>query len=301
MLRRSHLALAVATLALLAAIPTGSAEAAGPEEGTIVTVELELKASNGLQAKLETSDDETVTLDVERKDRQLVRYEVQGEVTEAGLTVRFGRLGTIDVAFAPAETLSATEPSEGCQGAPRTLREGIFTGTIDFTGERGYVRIEGPRAEGSMSVISQWTCVTKPNPFDGAWRASAPSSRKGTSASFHAESRRCSCFFAAGIHYPKGRGRSIFYGAKIEKHDGMEILRTTQAVAGASAFVFDHAAGTATLRPPQPLSGHATFRNRPHARDFWHSTIRVPLLGADPLRLDGSGFRLGLYPEYHFD
>jgi hypothetical protein len=81
----------------------------------------------------------------------------------------------------------------------------------------------------------------------------------------------------------------------------MEIARATFASAAASAFVFDYEAGTATLRPPQPFSGHATFRRRPHADNLWRSTIRVPLLGADPLRPGGPGSGAVLYPEYHFD
>ena len=161
MRRPSLLASATAIVLLLVA---ATAPAASPETETIVKVELGLKASNGLRAQLETSDDETVTLELRRKDH-LVSYEVQGEVTEEGLKVRFGRLGLIDVAFTPTRTLSSTEPSEGCAGEPRTLREGTFTGTIDFTGERNYVRIEASQVEGSMSVISQWQCPEELSPL----------------------------------------------------------------------------------------------------------------------------------------
>ena len=116
-----------------------------------------LKASNGLHAHLENSEDGTVTLEI-RKEGQIVTYEVPGEATEGGLKARFGRLGLIDVAFTPTATLNSTEPGADCTGAPRTLREGVFAGTIDFTGEREFVRIEGPQATGSMSVISRWEC-----------------------------------------------------------------------------------------------------------------------------------------------
>lgn len=282
--------LAIAIAALLAVVPAAVTPAASPETGTIVRVELELQASHGLQAKLETSDDEEVTLELGREGR-LVSYEVAGEVTQAGLKVRFGRLGLIDVAFTPTKTLSMTEPSEGCTGEPRTLQEGIFTGTIDFTGERNYVRIEGPQAEGSMSVISQWQCPEEPTLFAG----------ERESASLHASSRRCSCSFSAGVHHSNSGGGSVFYGAKAERREGMGIVRVTFTYAGVSAFAFDHAAGTATVHPPRPFRGHATLRPRPHGRDLWRSTIRVPLLGVDPLRTSAPGFRAGLYPEYHFD
>ena len=298
-MRRSSLLVSAIAAALLAT--AGTASAAGPETGTIVSVELELQASDGLHAQLETSDDEVVTLEL-RREGSLVVYEVEGEVTEAGLKVRFGRLGLIDVAFTPTATLSTTEPSEGCAGEPRTLREGFFTGTIDFTGEREYVRIEGTRAEGSMSVISEWRCLGEPMPFAGMSRLPAGGSGgERESASLHASSRRCSCFFAAGIHHSDSGGGSVFYGMKAERREGMEIVRETLSHGGVSAFVFDHAAGTATVHPPSPLGGHAIFRDRPRGRDLWRSTIRVPLLGVDPLRPNGPDFRAALYPEYHFD
>ena len=292
-----------AIAALLAIAPAGTASAASPEQGTVVYVEMKLKTNNGLRAQLETSENGTVTLEIGEKGRY-VTYEVPGEVTESGLKVRFGRLGLIDVVFTPTTTLNSTEPSEGCTGAPRTLREGVFTGTIDFTGEREYVRIEGPQAEGSMSVISQWQCFEEPTPFAAASRLLAHGSEKESEhASLHAQKRSCLCFFAAGIHHRdrKGRrGRSIFYGFKVERREGMQIARVTKTLGSPTAFVFNHEAGTATLRAPKPLTGKATFEERP-GRDLWRSTIRVPLLGAEPLHTGRPGFKAGLYPEYHFD
>ncbi len=303
---RLPLFVSVAAVAFLpSAVP---ALAASPETGTTVTVELELQASNGLQAKLKTSDDEMVTLGIGRKVRGSsgasgVSYEVQGEVTEAGLKARFGHLGMIDVAFTPTRTLSSTEPSEGCTGAPRTLREGVFTGTIDFTGEREYVRIEG-QAEGSMSVIPEWQCpnIEEPMPFAGASGPLALSSRKKReAATLYAASRRCSCLFAAAVHRRYRGGRSLFYLVQEERHEGMEIIRATQAKGGPTAFDFDHAAGTATVHPPPPFSGHASFRDRPHGRDLWRSTIRGPLLGVGSVSLFGPGSGAILYPEDHLD
>jgi hypothetical protein len=297
--RSPLLALTIVIVALLA---PAAAPAAGPEEGTIVTVDLELEASNGLEAQLETSENGTVTLELRRKD-SLVSYEVKGEVTERGLKVRFGRLGLIDVVFTPTKVLDSTEPSEGCGGEPRTLREGVFTGTIDFTGERKYTRIEATQAEGSMSVISQWHCLDEPpTPFAGALRANGTGEQKGEkSASLHVFSRRCLCAFYAGVYYAKGRGRSIFYALQGERREGMEIIRSTTARGGGSAFVFDHEAGTATVRPPLPFKGQATFRRRPGEPGLWRGKIRMPFLGAGPLSPRGPDVRASLYPEYHFD
>lgn len=305
----SRLVRAAVLTVLLLIFPVGAA-GASPESETVVRVELDLPASNGLRAHLETSEDEDVTLTIRRRGHgtsEAAVYEVPGEVDEAGLRVRFGRLGSIDVAFTPTATLDATEVSPGCTGAPRTLREGVFAGTIAFAGERGYVRIEAPRVEGSMSVFPHWQCPEADglNPFEpipGVPQLSArPAGRERESASLSAQSRGCSCFFGAGVHHRHSGGRSIFYGARLERRERMDIVWTTAALGPASAFDYDHEAGIATLDPPPPLKGHAAFRARDRRRPLWRSTIRVPLLGAAPLKTDGSGFVAGLYPEYQFD
>jgi hypothetical protein len=295
--RLSRLASATALVLLLAAATTS---AASPETGTIVNVELGLKTNNGLRAQLETADDETVTLELRNKD-QLVRYEVQGEVTKEGVKARFGRLGLIYVAFTPTRTLSSTEPSEGCTGEPRTLREGTFTGTIDFTGERNYVRIKAAQAEGSMSVISQWQCPEEPTTLARSARPLALSSRSGEgAASLLAFGSRCSCAFAAGLHFNKGKARSIFYGFKGDSREGMEIIRAVVARAGASAFVVDLKAGTATVRPPRPFRGKATLKRGFANHPIWRSTLRMPFLGAASINPRGPDLSVDLDPGYDF-
>jgi hypothetical protein len=293
--------LILASVAAMVAVTAGTAFAAGPENGTVVLVDLAFEADQGFHAQLETFNDETVSLELRRKG-QMVVYETQGEVTEAGLKVHFGRLGMIDASFTPLVTLDSTEPSEGCTGKPRTLREGVFTGVIEFTGEQGYVRIERTSVKGSMSVISQWQCpegeISPLGDFSRSLvRDSAGTKRARETASLSAASRSCACFFAAGVHHRHSGGRSIFYGVKAERGEGMKIVRVTSVRARAGAFDFDHEAGIAILHPPPPLGGKATFERRPHARDLWRSTIRVPLLGVAPLHTDGPGFRAGLYRE----
>jgi len=295
---------------LLAAVPAGTAAAAGTEAATVVRVELDLPTNNDLHAHLETSEKGEVTLAIWRGGggvAQEVTYEVPGKVSEAGLKVHFGRLGTIDVDFTPTVTLDETAPSPGCTGAPRTLREGVFAGTISLAGERGYVRIEAPQVAGSMSVIAPWQCPKEDglNPFEsipGFSRSSArPAGGERESATLVAFTRGFHSFFGAGVYHRHSGGRSIFYGAEEERREGVEIRRTTSVQGPASDFDFDfaHRVHTATLDPPLPLKGHASFKGD-HDGGFWRSTIRVPLLGSPPLRT-GRGFGAALYPEYQFD
>lgn len=289
-------ALAIAAL-LLAAAPGVAAAQPGEEPAEI---QFSLPANNGLHADLETFNGK-VTLEIQRKGR-LVSYEVAGRSTEAGLKVRFGQLGSIDVAFEPTKT-TLERPPKGCQGPPSKLSEGFFVGTIEFTGEREYVRIEESRVKGHLNVWKEgeWRCPRHRLPLHrrGARLrplATVPTVRaKPEAATLFAVNQRRHRFFAAyAIRGRSGRGMTVFVGAEMEEREKMEVGRSTFTKAAPSAFVFNHAAGTATVRPPQPFSGHGTFKRRPHARDFWRSTIQVPLLGADPLRVGGPGFRAAL-------
>lgn len=284
---------------LAAATPVATA---APEDQS-AEIEFNLPANNGLRAHLETFNGE-VTLEIERKGRY-ASYEVEGESTEAGLKARFGKLGLIDVAFTPTKTRTE-EPPKGCKGPPSTWSEGVFTGTIQFTGERDFVRIEAGQVKGSLDVWreSEWRCprekgpirLQKPSRPAGLLLGERPEAER-EQASLGVSSRRCSCFFAAYAgRTRKGRGWSVFYGAKFEEREGMEITRATFARAGASAFVFDHEAGTARVKPPAPFSGKGFFKRRPKGRDVWRSRIRVPVLGIAPLSFRGRSFRANLVP-----
>lgn len=290
------LVLAFAIVVLSAALSTGVASAAGPEGGTVVRVAMTLKASDGFHASLENSADGTVTLELQ-KGGQVVTYRTPGHATESGIKVRFGNLGLIDVSFAPSKTLDSTDPGEGCTGAPRTLREGVYSGTTDFTGERGYARLLDAPARGSMSVISQWECpeAEANDPLAPDLGGPAAASRAGSKKSsvFLAASRRgCSCAFEAGLQSRRGGGlRSIFFGEQDEELEGMKIRRWTEVRGPASDFRVDRGSGTAILRAPHPLSGRARYEARPHGAGLWRSTIRVPLLGADPIDTGAPGFR----------
>lgn len=111
---------------------------------------------------------------------------------------------------------------------------------------------------------------------------------------------RCVCTFAAGIHFDKGKARSIFYGFTGESREGMEIVRAIVARAGASAFVVDLVAGSAIVRPPRPFRGQATLKHGRSYRSLWRSTIRMPFLGAASINPQGSDLHVDLDPGYDF-
>lgn len=297
---------ALAIAALLVAAP--AAMAAMDPKTLPAQTEFDLPASNGLRAHLDVFNEE-FTLLIEGKNRY-ARYEVDGEANETGLKARFGQLGEIDVAFHPTE-VELEKPPKGCFGPPSRFSQGFLVGTVSFTGEGEYVRIETSEVEALLQNWreSEWRCpqrehrarhhrAPRPLPFDPRPR----NIKDKDPAILAAAKRRCQCGFVAySIPGENGRVKNFFYGAKQEEPEGMEILRLTYANAGAAAFTFNHKAGTASVHPPAPFTGSGVFKRRPHGPDLWRSSLRVPLLGADPIDMRDGGYRAALVndePEF---
>jgi hypothetical protein len=218
---------ALAIVALLAAAPVAVAET----EAHSAYISFKLVADHGLQVHVEGHDGRA-RIEVRREGRRggsFVFYEAEGGSIEAGLKAQFGQLGLIDVAFKPTKTRHTVEPPKGCEGEPSTYREGVFSGTIHFAGEREYMRVDATRVEGKMNILreSEWQCPKGSRRLERAARPTATSPRKQS------------------------------------REKGIEIARGTYSEVGPSAFAFNYATGTARVHPPRPFSGDATFKRRP--------------------------------------
>jgi hypothetical protein len=300
MTRPSLLVPALAIAALLVAAP--AAAAVDPKTLSAET-EFELPANNGLRAHLDVFNEE-FTLEIKDK-HGYASYEVDGEANETGLRARFGKLGVIDLAFHPTET-ELDKPPKGCVGPPSRFNRGMLVGTVAFTGEEEYVRIDATQVEASLNVWreGEWHCprhkrrirqrrAPRPSRFDPR-----PRVEPKDPAILAAARRRCRCAFVAySIPGEKGGAASFFYGARFDEREGMEITRVTGRSAGASAFTFNHKAGTASVDPPYPLTGSGHFERRRHGPDLWRSNIRVPLLGAEPIDMREDGYRAVLVED----
>jgi hypothetical protein len=64
------------------------------------------------------------------------------------------------------------------------------------------------------------------------------------------------------------------------------------SAAGARAFRWNLETGTATLRPPAPFTGSATFTRHGHdGHGTWKGSLGMPIFGGESVELAGSAFR----------
>jgi hypothetical protein len=282
-MRRAAAFLLATTAALLTLVSAGSSTAlAGPGVGAA----FELKATNGLTGQVATTGS-SVDL-VLSGHHEFAVYRVKGTVSEQGVEARFGELGRISVRFHPDGSHSGAKPGE-CVG--KKSKSGVFVGTSEVRGERGYTKIDATRARGCLRHLH---ARAAPN-FPGAGASAAEEEREVATLTAEAQNLH---FRAAGFREPDGSGQVEFAAAVLERRGAMRIARAALAPAKLPAFVFDQALGTATVSPPGPFSGTASFERHPDGSASWIGTLSVSLLGIDPVLLTGPTFKASLRPEF---
>jgi len=288
-MRRAFVLAGVLFAGLLVAVPVLAA-------GTAREVERELAFGldvEGFTVNVDVSNNDgevDATIIIDRGPR-VAYYSTSAKVTAERVTARFGGLGVLDYRFAPKRngSIDCDYAEEG---------EAVFEGTFNFTGENGYVHIEASRAEGSFQVYP----APKSCPQERLIRRAVPYhpsySDKGATLQARAGSLakgrvREVMAFDEGEHGPH---KVALFATLIERREGMAVARGVQLAVGAGAFRWNLEKGTATLRPPAPFTGSATFTRRGHdGHGTWKGSLLMPIFGGEPVELAGGGFRASVH------
>ena len=260
--------------------------------------EIQLTGSNGYAVNIEGSGSR-VTLTVARGST-FASYAVRGRASTEGVIARFGHFGRVSVKFRPSGKERRKEPPKRCRGKAAVTRFGVFAGTVRFTGEDGYTRVAAHRAKGATTTSPRWKCKRrrgtgkflalsddpeKPPPDESGLRsaalaASTPHGRR------HLD--------VLGFRGPKGDGFTFFLASATERRGSVRISRLAFASGRNRTFVFDEALDSATVRPPKPFHGTATFQRDPDGSTSWAGSLTVSLPGTENLALAGPRFKASL-------
>jgi hypothetical protein len=224
-----------------------------------------------------------------RKGRALTAYVAHGTVTPGRIEAAFGRLGKVAVRFHPSGRVVRSRPPRHCKGARFTRRFGVFTGTVRFTGEAGYVAVRAHRAKGSTRSPLQLNCAPR-NFHADAGRSSRQVGRgpEFTPTILAASWRRVvssTDFFSFQI------GKKTLYLAVAEESRGsMAEVRFAAVVAPSRTFAADDALTSATVRPPAPFHGTGSYAAAPDGTKSWTGSLSVSLPGTPRFPLTGTQF-----------
>jgi hypothetical protein len=213
-------------------------------------------------------------------------YRTKPHFEGRSVRARFGRLGSLDLTFTPS-------PGKVQRCGTIVQSQGIFTGDFRFTGEHRYIHFDVHRIDGEHTTAG--SCSSGRLATDlRARRGRADAEARGATL----EARTAGPWPLDTIIAEVYRGvrgfEGVVAGFRWERGEGMEVIRGAQIGIGRDRFRWDLDAGTASLRPPVPFTGSATFSRRPDGRARWSGSLRVPILGGRPLALTGPRFHAHL-------
>ncbi len=281
----------------IAASPVGAGAAplqpAGLLEAGAAPMQFSVKGSNGHRISFEGAG-RRVSVTVENVDG-LAMYSARGKARDGVLRAGFGDLGRIMVRFEPSGKVTRRNPPKECDGKPVVARRGVFLGTIRFRGEGGYARVATKRARGSTTTSPRWRCKEgKGKPGDDPEAVFDEVLNGPVLATFTPGSQVV--FAALAEDGPKALGSVLFLVGAREKLGQVQVERFTFAFGEKKekAFEFDPGLTAATISPPKPFSGSASFQRNPDGTTTWSGSLAVSLPGAPNLALTGPAFTTDL-------
>jgi hypothetical protein len=283
-------------------VPVASAAAAGGtgilvigSGGSSVESEFDARASHGYAIQVSASDGE-VALSASG-EAGTASYSVAGRASAAGIDASFGKLGSIDVEFKPGKRRRAETPPGRCEGKQRITRWGVFVGTIRFAGEHGFTHLDATRVPGLVRRSPHWKCK-RPHGHGRGSPVFLPDRDESPPIIFEGGSRGGAFSFNAYAQRPaEERGLTLFSVSLSERRRRVRIFRTVFTLGNERSFSFDQALTTATLAPPKPFSGSATFQRRSDDAPVFAGTLAVALPGTGKISLAGAGSHPRLYRE----
>jgi hypothetical protein len=316
---RAKAIVAVCAVTLVAAlVPPAGALAAHRERFTrqaSVTGELRARGTHGFRFVLFALDRHTniisVTKRVSRAGEENVNYFAlspgQHENFDPDhLDVKVGRLGHFRGHFVATSTKIQKNPLERCEGEPTTIEKGFFVGSFSFRGERGYTSIHAHRERGAITRQGRASCILNAEFADGKTPRQAKEEREREEGAVRLVAGNAKAHLllqASQEQAPRGLGTgpSTFFatvdGGKVGRFSVSRSVAVVDFTHATATFLTPNATEPlteATLAPPAPFSGSATFHLEGPNAASWTGDLAVELPGLGTVPLTGEGIDAGL-------
>lgn len=217
-----------------------------------------------------------------------VAYIAPAKVTYSEIRADLGGLGRIDLEVNRAKAKVKTTPS--CQPKAKIpYFKDTYVGEIEFHGEEGYTDVSAKRARSSFDLfIDSFYCGLHVEEevgggLPGAQLRAFRRLGKGARVALQANQNR-----------PEARVK--LQADLVERRGRIQIIRAVEQTLPGSVFTFDPKLRSASLRPPPPFSGAATFRRYAKPRNRWTGNLAVDFPGRSNVALAGARFRAALAP-----
>jgi hypothetical protein len=279
-----RLAIPIAGLLIFAACP-GACFASNPPssvsfEGPEAQAEFSGTASNGYSILFEINRGKASL--TAQSDEGRVTYSGKGSLVDGRIQFSLGKLGRINARFKPDGSVDRLRPPKSCKGREQTVRSGAFVGSIKFRGESGYTRLNAHRVYGTMASPCSWKCPDIPNGHPENV-ASLPAALGAFTSHSHV------VFAAIG-----GSGQfpfQFFIARTLERQGTLRINRSVLAEGEPGSIDVLGDLSSATVSPPRPFTGTASFKRNADGSTEWFGTLSVALPGVEGTALTGPTLR----------
>jgi hypothetical protein len=306
-----------AAAALLIAV-TGTAEA---RPGHRASVEIrppntsgfvDLGKSGGYRIGLSMPNDRVAILSIYRfkvmRDKGALfanAYVVHNRqsLKRGAIRARLGSLGSLSLRFRPNGKVRELGPQRGCEGGSSTTEYGRFVGRATFHGENHYLHFSLSGGSGGITRSPRLRCKKDEvrDPVHGSLRAYvAPGSffaTQGDIALLYVSRHSHGRYIGVTAGHEEGAppGAEVRIGI-LESMKEMAIGRYALVLKAPGTLLTSlpgvHPA-SATLAPPAPFFGKATYQEEPTDSRSWSGTLGVNLPGLKQ-PLTGPGFHTRL-------
>lgn len=165
-----------------------------------------------------------------------------------------------------------------------TTRKGVFVGTVKIRGERGYTSAIAHHVRGEIVQEPQEHCHRSPT---------ARASRAGDRLLSASTSRGRGHLSFTALDFPSSvLGSDLLFSASLQRVRGHMAIMTTQSAIGKDPSVLEIEAPprSASVTPPAPFTGSATFQQEAAGQFSWTGDLAVELPGIGEVSLAGPKF-----------
>ncbi|HEU4738928.1 MAG TPA: hypothetical protein VFS54_07585 [Solirubrobacterales bacterium] len=224
-------------------------------------------------------------------------YLWRGRVTENAIEAKLGKFGRVSVQLRPGSRSEVEEGQADCKGRPGIRREGRFAGVIRFRGENGFTSVDVKGARGTTYRGFRLVCKRR--------EVKEPEYERPPTTSLSAVSGRYprAPWFSVFKQEPARRAafpyleEAQYTAHTTEPRPGLGVVRSASVTAEPETFAVSPPGttpATATVAPPAPFSGTASYEKQPGGAVTWSGDLAVELPGRGTLSLTDSTFRAEL-------
>lgn len=258
-------------------------------------MQMHLRGSGGYGISI-SADGGYVTL-VVQGHHATVQYFARGAAGKGRIKARFGGLGRVALRFHPRGNAHLRKARErNCRGGDSLIQPGVFVGKLDFEGEQGYTRIHVNRIKGTVTHTKRQVCKTIGSEEEGEEGLFSPLGGTILRAVADENATSFNAFRIESKSKP-GLSGSAFSATVVESpRPGFSVFRSIQTTAtkdpAAFSVVTSHGhVHEATVTPPAPFSGSATYRSAVAKKsETWAGSLAGDFPGLGMVSLAGPKF-----------